>query len=811
MFPKNKDQIKEDFQKKLITRYAKDVSQANPLHIYEALGRLIRDYICEYWYQSKTEFAKHHVKQVHYFSMEFLLGKMLDTSLINLGIKEACQEALRELGIDLEDLEEIEMEPGLGNGGLGRLAACFLDSMSSIGIPAYGQGIRYQYGLFKQKIENGYQVEESDNWLKYENIWEMRRDDEAVSIKFGGHVDVDIDYKGEIQITHKDYDEVLAIPYDTPIVGYDCKNVNTLRLWSAKPKGDDIDFREFSHGDYLKSMENKYQTEVISNILYPDDSAYNGKKLRLKQEYFFVSAGLQSMVAKHKKSGLPMTEFHNYHSVHINDTHPSLAVAELMRILVDEENIPWATAWNITVNTMAYTNHTILSEALEKIDIQLMKELLPRVFMIVEEINRRFDEELKETYGDNREKQSKMSILWDGKVRMANLAIVGSHSVNGVAALHTEILKNQELKDFHQHYPEKFNNKTNGITHRRWLLSANPALSQLICEAIGDGWIKDPMKLQDLLPFAEKQDFRAAFAAVKRQKKEELIDYTKRNYNIELNESSLFGAQVKRLHAYKRQTLNILYIMHLYNVLLENPDLDMPPRTFIFGAKAFSTYSLAKKVIKLIHSVADRVNHDPAIGGKLKVVFLPNYNVDLAQRIIPASDVSIQISTASKEASGTSNMKFMMNGAITLATMDGANVEINEAVGPDHIVTFGLSSDEVIHYYQNGGYLSSEIYNSDPRVRKVLDQLKNNFYQSGSGDFEEIFHHLVTWNDEFFVLKDFDAYVTANEKINAMYRDTENWNRSCIINIAKSGRFSSDITISQYAQEIWHTQPYFVE
>ncbi len=805
-----KEQIKHDFQKKLITRYAKDVSQAHPLHIYEALGRLVRDYISQYWYDTKNQYMQDGIKQVHYFSIEFLLGKLLDTSLINLGIKEQCREALAELGLDLDKIEETEIEPGLGNGGLGRLAACFLDSMSSVGVPAYGQGIRYKYGLFKQTIKDGYQIEETDNWLKYENIWEMKRDDEAVTVKFGGHVDVDIDKNGEIEIYHKDYDEVLAVPYDTPIVGYDCKNVNSLRLWSAKVIGEDMDFSEFSHGDYLKSVEKKYNTELISNVLYPDDSTYNGKKLRLKQEYFFVSAGLQSIIKKHKKLGFSMLRFNEYHSVHINDTHPSLAVAELMRILIDEENIPWATAWEITTKTMAYTNHTIMSEALEKIDIGLMKELLPRIYMIIDEINRRFNERITDRYGNNDEIKSKLSILWDNKVRMANLAIAGSHSVNGVAALHTEILKNQELKDFHEFFPGKFNNKTNGITHRRWLLSSNPTLSTLICEAIGDKWIKDPERLDDLTPFADDANFRNEFRRIKHGKKIELIDYVCKNYGVKLESHSLYSSQVKRLHAYKRQTLNILYIMHLYNEILENPQKEFQPRTFVFGAKAFSSYSLAKRVIKLINAVAAKVNNDPVVAGRLKVVFIPNYNVDLAQRIIPASDVSLQISTASKEASGTSNMKFMMNGAITLATMDGANIEICDAVGEDNIITFGLSSDEVINYYQHGGYLSSEIYYNDERVKKVLDQLKNGFYAS-PGVFDEIYNHLVTWNDEFFVLKDFDAYVKANEKLNEMYNDKDNWYKAAIINVAKSGRFSSDTTIKRYASDIWEIDPYFVK
>lgn len=811
MLQKTKDQIKEDFTRKLITRYAKDISQASPLHIYEALGRLVRDYIAQYWHDSKTQYINAGVKQVHYFSMEFLLGKLLDTNLINLGIKEQCREAMAELGLDLEEIENIEIEPGLGNGGLGRLAACFLDSMSATGIPAYGQGIRYKYGLFKQKIQDGYQVEESDNWLKHENIWEMRRDDEAVTVKFGGNVDVDFDRNGEIQVTYKNYDEVLAIPYDTPIVGYDCHNVNALRLWSAKAEGEDVNFEEFSQGEYMKAMEHKCDSEIISDMLYPNDATQSGKRLRLKQEYFFVSAGLQSMLAKHKKLGRPVEEFYKYHAVHINDTHPSLAVAELMRLLVDEENIPWNTAWDITTKTMAYTNHTIMAEALEKIDISLMKELLPRVYMIIEEINRRFDEKLREAYPDKPEKLQKMSILWDKKVRMANLAIVGSHSVNGVAALHTEILKKQELKDFNEYFPGKFNNKTNGITHRRWLISANPGLSKLICEAIGDKWIKEPNALEDLLPFANDKEFCEAVAAIKHEKKIEMDKFVQEQYGFHLDTHSMFCSQVKRLHAYKRQTLNIIYIMHLYNELLENPDMDIPPRTFIFGAKAFSSYSLAKKVIKLINSVADKVNNDPRIKGKLKVVFIPNYNVDIAQRIIPASNVSMQISTASKEASGTSNMKFMMNGAITLATMDGANVEIYDAVGKDNIVTFGLSSEEVINYYKNGGYLASELYNSDPRLKKVLDQLKGNTYTSTPGEYDEIFNHLVTWNDEFFVLKDFDAFVKANEEINRRYRDRGNWHKSAVINIAKSGRFSSDNTILKYASEIWEIEPYFVK
>ena len=806
-----KEQIKEDFKNKLIKRYSKDISQAHPLQIYEALGRVVRDYISNYWYESKKQYNQDNIKQVHYFSMEFLLGKLLDTSLINLGIKEKCIEALTELGIDYNKIKETEIEPGLGNGGLGRLAACFLDSMSAVGIPAFGQGIRYKYGLFKQTIKDGFQVEESDNWLKYENIWEMRRDDEAVTVKFGGWVDTVIDNRGEIQVKYNDFEEVLAVPYDTPIVGYDSKNVNTLRLWSAKVIGEDINFSHFSHGEYLKAVEKKYNTELISNILYPDDSTYSGKQLRLKQEYFFVSAGLQSVVKKHKALGFSMLRFDEYHSVHINDTHPSLAVAELMRILVDEENIPWSTAWDITVKTMAYTNHTIMSEALEKIDISLMKSLLPRIYMIIEEISRRFDEEITEKYPNNIDMCSKMSILWDNKVKMANLAIVGSHSVNGVAMLHTEILKNQELKEFNDFYPTKFNNKTNGITHRRWLLSANPELSNLICSAIGDKWIKEPEKLEDLLPFADDKTFREEFRRIKHFNKIKFIDFVSKEYNVKLESHSLYSAQVKRLHAYKRQTLNILYIMHLYNLLLENPDMDFEPRTFVFGAKAFSSYSLAKKTIKLIHAVAAKVNNDPAIKNKIKIIFIPNYNVSLAEKIIPAADVSLQISTASKEASGTSNMKFMLNGAITLATMDGANVEIHNAVGDENIVTFGLSSDEVINYYKHGGYHSYDIYNNDLRINKVLNMMRSNFYIDDYGQFDEIFNHLVTWNDEFFVLKDFDGYVKANEELNKRYKDKDAWYRSAIINVAKSGRFSSDITIKEYAKDIWNIDPYFVK
>ncbi|KGN02167.1 maltodextrin phosphorylase [Clostridium novyi A str. 4570] len=802
----SKETIKKDFVKKLITMFSEDIEEASTHHKYLAFGSLIKDYCAENWMKTNKRYIKEGEKQVYYFSMEFLIGRLLRSNLLNLGIVEESEQALAELGINIKELEDAELDAGLGNGGLGRLAACFLDSMASLGIAGHGCGIRYKYGLFEQKIVNGYQVEIPDNWLKEGNVWETRKDNKSVIVKFGGKVTPEM-LNGRLNFKHENYQAVRAVPYDTPIVGYENDTVNNLRLWSAETveQDKDLDFSFFKYGNYSKAVEYKSSIESISQVLYPDDSQYEGKILRLKQQYFFVSAGIQSIIRNYKKRNKPITELDKYIAIHINDTHPSLAVPELMRILIDEEELDWDKAWDITTKTISYTNHTIMAEALEKWDINMFRELLPRIYMIVEEINRRFVEEIKFKYRDNQYKIDKMAIINQGKIRMANLAIVGGHSVNGVAKLHTEILKKRELADFYELYPDKFNNKTNGITHRRWLIQSNPELAKFITEAIGDQWIKDPKKLTYLLKYVDKKKFQERLYNIKRNNKTKFANEIKKKYNIDINPNSIFDVQVKRLHAYKRQMLNLFHIIYLYNKLKENPNLDIVPRTFIFGAKASPSYYLAKEVIKLINTVAEKINNDKDIQDKIKVVFLENYRVSLAEKIIPCADVSEQISTASKEASGTGNMKFMMNGAITLATLDGANIEIREAVGDDNIITFGLNADEVMNYEKNGGYNSREIYNQDERIHKIMDQITNGYFGVPSSEFKNIYQHLMEQNDEYFVFKDFDSYVKAQERIDTIYRDRSKWMEISGINIAKSGIFSSDNTIDKYSKEIWNT------
>ena len=785
--------------------FAEEIDNASKLHKYFALGGLVRDYVTENWVNTNKYYLESGEKQVYYFSMEFLIGRLLGSNLLNLGIRDICAESLNELGISLDELEEIENDAGLGNGGLGRLAACFLDSMSSIGIPGHGCGIRYRYGLFEQKIIDGYQVEVPDYWLRDGNVWEIRKENRSVEVRFGGKINTDYE-DGRLAFTHVDYEPVRAVPYDTPVVGYDKNMVNTLRLWSAEPVDLGFDLSSFSRGDYAKAEAYKASVESISQVLYPDDSNLQGKLLRLKQQYFFVSAGLQSIIRSYKKSNLSINQLHNHIAIHINDTHPSVAVAELMRLLVDEEKLSWEEAWHITINTMAYTNHTILSEALEKWSVDMFKNLLPRIYMIIEEINRRFCDELTKKWPGEWGRINSMSIINDGLVKMAHLAIVGSHSVNGVAELHTEILKHQELSNFYQFYPEKFNNKTNGITHRRWLMKANPKLTSLITDTIGTSWIKAPLELNKLDKYKYDVAFQQKIASIKRENKIDLSNLVKSKYGIDIDPDSIFDVQVKRLHAYKRQILNVLHIMHLYNKLKDNPNLDMVPRTFFFGAKASPSYQLAKESIKLINSVATKVNNDPSVNGKLKVIFLENYSVSLAEKIIPCADVSQQISTASKEASGTGNMKFMMNGAVTVATLDGANVEMKDAVGEDNIIIFGLKANEVISYNKYGGYSSWDVYNNDMRVNRVLNQLVDGFLHPSHSEFKNIHDSLLMFNDEYFVLKDFDAYVKAHERVDALYRNKNKWNEMCIMNIAHSGVFSSDNTISKYARDIWHTR-----
>ncbi len=799
----NKEQFKELFRAKFASLHGKGIKNGTNLEKYQALASLVRDEIAADWIATKQRFDQQNKKQVYYFSIEFLLGRMLGTNLINTGLRDIAAEGLRDLGIDLQELEEQEADAGLGNGGLGRLGADFLDSMASLGIPGHGCGIRYKYGLFKQKIVDGYQVELPDDWLKNGNAWEIRKSEKAVEVRFGGHVRIDY-VNGELVFYHEDYETVLAVPYDIPIIGYRNNVINTLRLWSAEAVHKDFDLSFFNRGEYLKAVEYKNSVEAITQVLYPDDSTRSGKILRLKQQYFFVSAGLQSIIRRYKKKHGSLEGLQDKIAIHINDTHPALCIPELMRILMDEEGLGWDAAWEITSKVISYTNHTILPEALEVWPIDLFQPLLPRIYLIVEEINRRLIQQVLEKYQGNWQKAQEMAVISNGYVRMANLSVVGSHRVNGVSEVHSGILQNHLMKNFHQFYPWKFCNKTNGISHRRFLIKANPGLAGLISRTIGNGWLKDPVALEKLSAYADDRAFQEEIARVKRQNKEALAKCIHEKFEIVVDPDSIFDVQIKRIHAYKRQMLNVLQIMDLYNRLSADPNLDIVPRTFIFAGKAAPGYYLAKKIIKLINTLAAKVNADPAVRDKLKVVFLENYNVTLAERIIPAADVSEQISTASKEASGTGNMKFMMNGAITLATLDGANIEICEAVGSENIVIFGLRVAEVLDYYQRGGYNAWEEYQHDPRLTLVLEQLLNGFFPDSKDEFRDIYNSLLYDNDEFFVLKDFASYVEAQEKINGLYRQKDVWNRMCIHNIAKSGRFYSDRTIREYAQDIWH-------
>lgn len=798
-----KETFKNDYENELMAEFASTIAEATDNQKYVALGNLVRQYMTKNWYATNKTYYNEGVKKVYYFSMEFLIGKLLTSNMLNMGILDTVKEGLADLDISLDDLLKQEPDAGLGNGGLGRLAACFLDSMASIAVPGVGVGIRYRYGLFEQKIVDGYQVEVPDNWLSTRNVWEIRRQEESCLVRFGGNLEMRWE-NGRCIPVYSDYETVLAVPYDMPVPGYDNNTVNTLRLWSAENYYDAANVSILNGGNNLS--EDHYTPHAISQSLYPDDSTEMGRMLRLKQEYFFVCAGLQSIIRSHKQAGFSMHDFDKYVAIHINDTHPAVAVAELMRVLLDEEGFDWDEAWDITVKTCAYTNHTILAEALEKWDVQVFRRLLPRIYSIIEEINRRFCGWVSEKYQGDWGKVSKVSIIQDGVVKMAHLAIVGSHSVNGVAYLHTEILKNEELRDFHVLYPGKFNNKTNGITYRRWLISANPELSALISSKIGEDWKKDASQLIKLEAYYDDKTFLEQLAAVKLTKKEQLAEYIQSTTGIEVNPKSIFDIQVKRLHGYKRQLLNVLNIMNLYNRLTDDPDLDIVPRTFIFSAKSFPSYLLAKEIIKLIHCVADVVNNDKRIGGKMKVVFLENYGVTLAQSIIPAGDISEQISTASKEASGTGNMKFMMNGAVTMATLDGANVEIHQEVGDDNIILFGLRSNEVIELNNNHTYKSRAIMEGDARLTRIISQLRNCVYSSNPNEFNLICRHLLDENDPYYILKDFDAYVEAQNKVDVLYRDTVAWNRKSLVNIAHSGAFSSDGTIRKYADEIWNAK-----
>lgn len=797
-----RERIREDFTKKFKEMHGISLKDATIQYEYETLGTLIKDYLSEMWIDTNFDYKAKDVKQVYYFSMEFLVGKLLGNVLLNLGIRDTCKEALEEINISLDDLEEFEQDQGLGNGGLGRLASCFLDSMASLDIPGHGCGIRYKYGFFEQKIINNMQVEATDSWLKERNVWEIKKQNKAEIVKFGGRIE-SYEEDGKLKFDHVDFEPILAVPYDTPVTGYKNGIVNTLRLWSAEPVEDDFNFSSISRGDFLKAMEYKNSVEAISSVLYPDDSVYEGKLLRLKQQYFFVSAGLKSIIRHFKESHNSLELLDEKVAIQMNDTHPILAVPELMRILLDEEKMGWEDAWRITTHTLAYTNHTILAEALEKWPIEMFKGLLPRIYMIVNEINERFCAELWNKFPGQWDKISSMAIIADGQVRMANLGIVGGHSVNGVAKLHTEILKKDVMRDFYYMYPEKFNNKTNGITHRRWLLKSNPDLTSLLKEYIGDSFVKHPMDLIKFKDFSEDKQVIKMLHAIKKKNKIRLAKYIKETKNIDVDVNSIFDVQVKRIHAYKRQLLNALRIMDVYNRLLENPDLDIESRTFIFGGKAAPSYYLAKNTIELINVLGEKINNDERVNKKIKVVFLDNYRVSLAEKIIPAADVSEQISTTTKEASGTSNMKFMMNGAITVATLDGANVEIRDEVTDDNIVIFGLKEKEVLNYYKNGGYVATDIIRNDPRLQHILKQLIDGTYSKDLNRFRAIYDHLVTYNDEFFTLRDFDAYIKAQEEVDKLYRNKTVWGRMSVINIAHSGIFSSDRTIHEYATGIW--------
>ncbi|WP_025689069.1 glycogen/starch/alpha-glucan phosphorylase [Paenibacillus zanthoxyli] len=800
----DKEAFKKAFVDDLVGKLGKPLEEASNADIYHILGSMVRVQAGKNWANTNLKYKDGKEKQVYYFSMEFLIGRLLGNNLLNMGVLEMVRDGLAELGFSLQDVEEEEADAGLGNGGLGRLAACFLDSLASLQYAGHGCGIRYKYGLFEQKIVDGYQVELPDYWLQKDNVWEVRREDKSVEVRFWGRVEAD--KVGEKLIfRHTDYETVRAVPYDVPIIGADRRHVNTLRNWSAESiLQPNRGFGADAGTDYHKFLEYKRAVESISEFLYPDDSEYEGKLLRLKQQYFLCSAGLQSILRFYWKLGLPLSELPDKVALHINDTHPTLVIPELMRILMDDRGLEWNEAWDLTTRMVSYTNHTILSEALEKWPVNMVRDLVPRVYLIIEEINARFCGELMKRYPEDHNRIAQMAIIYDDQVRMAHLAIVGSHSVNGVAALHTEILRKREMRLFDEMYPHRFNNKTNGITHRRWLMHANRDLAGLITEAIGPRWTTHPQEMIGLIKYCEDASFQQKVADIKRKNKLRLAEYIKSKHNVMVDPDSIFDVQVKRLHAYKRQLLNILHIMHLYNQIKASPNLDMVPRTFIFGAKAAPSYHLAKRIIKLINTVADIVDKDPDVKGKIRIFFLENYSVSLAEKIIPAADVSEQISTASKEASGTGNMKFMMNGALTIGTMDGANVEMNEMIGNDNMFLFGLRAEQVMDYYQYGGYYARDMYNSDSRLKEVLDQLITPgpicCYHH---DFEQIFHSLLDNNDEFFVLKDFPSYVETQVEIDRAYRNRSEWLKKSIINIGHSGKFSSDNTISRYASEIW--------
>ena len=804
-----KEAFKKSVKDNVKFLYRKTIEEATQEQIFQAVSYTVKDVIIDNWLATQKAYEEQDPKIVYYMSMEFLMGRALGNNLINLCAYGEVKEALEELGFDLNCIEDQEPDPALGNGGLGRLAACFLDSLATLNYAAYGCGIRYHYGMFKQKIENGYQIEVPDNWLKNGYPFELRRPEYAKEVHFGGYVRVEYDpEKGGNKFIHEGYQAVKAIPYDMPITGYDNDVVNTLRIWDAEPIVD-FELDSFDKGDYKKAVEQENLARNIVEVLYPNDNHYAGKELRLKQQYFFVSASLQAAIAKYKKKHDDIHKLYEKVTFQMNDTHPTVAVAELMRILMDEEGLGWDEAWEVTTKSVAYTNHTIMSEALEKWPIELFSRLLPRVYQIIEEINRRFILEIQAKYPGNYEKIKKMAIIYDGQVKMAHLAIAAGYSVNGVARLHTEILKNQELKDFYEMMPQKFNNKTNGITQRRFLLHANPLLADWITEHIGPDWITDLPQLKKLAVYADDDKALQEFMNIKFKNKERLAKYILEHNGVEVDPHSIFDVQVKRLHEYKRQLLNILHVIYLYNQIKMHPEMEFYPRTFIFGAKASAGYATAKKIIKLINSVADVVNNDASINGKIKVVFIENYRVSNAEWIFAAADVSEQISTASKEASGTGNMKFMLNGAPTLGTMDGANVEIVEEVGAENAFIFGLSSDEVINYENNGGYDPNVIYNTDEEIRQVLMQLINGTFSNDTELFRDLYDSLLNTKntdraDRYFILADFRSYAEAQKRVEAAYKDEKGWAKKALLNTACSGKFTSDRTIQEYVDDIWH-------
>ena len=811
-----KEEFKKSVKENVKFLYRKTLEEATQEQIFQAVSYTVKDVIIDNWLKSQKAYEKQDPKIVYYMSMEFLMGRALGNNLINLGAYGEVKEALEELGLDINCIEDQEPDPALGNGGLGRLAACFLDSLATLNYCAYGCGIRYRYGMFKQEIRDGYQIEVPDNWLKNGYPFELRRPEYAKEVHFGGYVRVEWDpVKNENKFIHEGYQAVKAVPYDMPITGYNNDVVNTLRIWDAEPIVD-FNLDSFDKGDYHNAVEQENLARTIVEVLYPNDNHMAGKELRLKQQYFFVSASLQAAIAKYKKTHDDITKLHEKVVFQMNDTHPTVAVAELMRILIDEEGLGWDQAWDITTKCCAYTNHTIMSEALEKWPIELFSRLLPRVYQIIEEINRRFILEIQQKFHVNFEKVKKMAIIYDGQVKMAHLAIVAGYSVNGVARLHTEILKNQELKDFYEMMPEKFNNKTNGITQRRFLAHGNPLLADWVTDKIGPDWITDLSQLSKLKVYADDEKALQEFMTIKFKNKERLAKYILEHNGVEVDTHSIFDIQVKRLHEYKRQLLNILHVIYLYNQIKAHPEMDFYPRTFIFGAKASAAYARAKKIIKLINCVADVVNNDASINGKLKVVFIENYRVSNAEIIFAAADVSEQISTASKEASGTGNMKFMLNGAPTLGTMDGANVEIVQEVGEENAFIFGMSSDQIINYENNGGYDPDFIYNTDPEIRQVLMQLINGTFSSDTEMFRDIYNSLLDKRnmprpDQYFILGDFRSYAEAQKRVEAAYKDEKRWAKMALLNTACSGKFTSDRTIQEYVDDIWHLDKVIVK